>query len=349
MISNSYILASNCFIVDGYNRSILIDTQKGSFRILNKNQLNLFKKPIKKSHLRYLTIEEKKLFYELIADDILVNVPNSTLILFNKMNDQFFNSSLVNNLILELSILNLKKVNQITESINITGCKFVELRVEKEISLKELEHFIKNISQSTIQTIDIYFVYKNIKTYHELLKIKNKYLEVRWIYIFSCPEFYLNKMKGKTETGILLMKKGKMDKRNCGNVSPFYFTVNLSTYTESKHYNTCLNCKLSISGNGEIKHCPSMVENYGNIKSISLEKVIDNKFFTNYGKITKDYINTCKECEFRYICTDCRAYLENPKDIYSKPLKCGYNPYTNIWTDWRKDPDKQAAIAFYGL
>lgn len=36
-------------------------------------------------------------------------------------------------------------------------------------------------------------------------------------------------------------------------------------------------------------------------------------------------------CEFRYICIDCRAYLVAPENIYSKPQKCGYDPFTNKW------------------
>ncbi len=58
---------------------------------------------------------------------------------------------------------------------------------------------------------------------------------------------------------------------------------------------------------------------------------------------------SCDDCKFSYICTDCRAYLENPEDMYSKPLKCGYNPYTNEWEEWSANPLKQKAIDFYGM
>ncbi len=53
--------------------------------------------------------------------------------------------------------------------------------------------------------------------------------------------------------------------------------------------------------------------------------------------------------EFRYICTDCRAYTENPEDIYSKPLKCGYNSYTNKWEEWSTNSLKLKAIEYYGM
>ncbi|HLT42986.1 MAG TPA: hypothetical protein VKZ95_09805, partial [Sphingobacteriaceae bacterium] len=42
-------------------------------------------------------------------------------------------------------------------------------------------------------------------------------------------------------------------------------------------------------------------------------------------------VDVCKDCEFRYICQDCRAYLKNSDDLYSKPLKCTYNPYEGVW------------------
>jgi hypothetical protein len=63
----------------------------------------------------------------------------------------------------------------------------------------------------------------------------------------------------------------------------------------------------------------------------------------------KDQIEVCKDCEFRYICTGCRAYLEDPEDIHSKPLKCGYNPYTCEWEEWSTNPLKQKAIEHYGM
>lgn len=81
----------------------------------------------------------------------------------------------------------------------------------------------------------------------------------------------------------------------------------------------------------------------------SPEGVITNNNFKQLWGIKKDEIKVCQDCEFRHMCTDCRAYIENPNDIYSKPLKCGYNPYRCEWDNWKLDPQKQNAIQFYGL
>ncbi|MFT6810576.1 MAG: SPASM domain peptide maturase of grasp-with-spasm system [Saprospiraceae bacterium] len=105
---------------------------------------------------------------------------------------------------------------------------------------------------------------------------------------------------------------------------------------------------------GEIKNCPSMSESYGNIKDTSLAEAIEKPGFKKYWNINKDQIAVCKDCEFRYICTDCRAYTDDPYDLsgeegtnHSKPLKCGYDPYTGEWSEWSKNPIKKKVFHKY--
>ena len=74
-----------------------------------------------------------------------------------------------------------------------------------------------------------------------------------------------------------------------------------------------------------------MLESFGNIGQSTLKEVIDNPEFRKMWGITKDQISICKDCEFRYVCSDCRAFLQKPEDKFSKPLKCGYDPYTATW------------------
>ena len=136
---------------------------------------------------------------------------------------------------------------------------------------------------------------------------------------------------------------------NCGVINSSLFSINIETFTEAQKHNTCLNRKISIDTEGYIRNCPSMKEHYGNIKDTTLQEALQHPDFKKYWFINKDQIAVCKDCEFRYICTDCRAYIENPEDMYSKPLKCGYNPYTSEWEEWSTNPLKQKAIEHYGM
>jgi SPASM domain peptide maturase of grasp-with-spasm system len=92
-----------------------------------------------------------------------------------------------------------------------------------------------------------------------------------------------------------------------------------------------------------------MAQSFGNIRDTTLQEALEHPDFKKYWNVKKDEIAVCKDCEFRYICTDCRAYIENPEDMYSKPLKCGYNPYTAEWEEWSTNPLKQKAIEYYGM
>ncbi len=124
---------------------------------------------------------------------------------------------------------------------------------------------------------------------------------------------------------------------NCGAISPKYFRINLPMFSESQKHNTCLHRKISIDSKGDIRNCPSMPESFGNIRDTKLREAIRQKSFKKYWDITKDKITVCSDCEFRHICTDCRAYGREENDIYSKPLKCGYDPYSLQWD--RKKPN----------
>ena len=74
-----------------------------------------------------------------------------------------------------------------------------------------------------------------------------------------------------------------------------------------------------------------MTKSYGNIRDTTLREAIEKQGFKDVWYTHKDQIEVCKDCEFRHICTDCRAYIQDPNNIYSKPAKCSYDPYTATW------------------
>lgn len=127
------------------------------------------------------------------------------------------------------------------------------------------------------------------------------------------------------------------DETNCGNICPQYFNTNIDLFTESMQFNTCLNRKVSVDRMGLIKNCPSMTKDFGHISINALSEAIHKDSFRTHWKIKKDDITVCKDCEFRHMCTDCRTYLFEPENILSKPLKCGYDPYTASWTQQEKE------------
>jgi radical SAM protein with 4Fe4S-binding SPASM domain len=53
---------------------------------------------------------------------------------------------------------------------------------------------------------------------------------------------------------------------------------------------------------------------------------------TEIQGFSKDKVEGCKECEFRYACYDCRPdSISN--DIYAKPYYCTYDVENGEWLD----------------
>ncbi|NML39545.1 grasp-with-spasm system SPASM domain peptide maturase [Chitinophaga sp. G-6-1-13] len=224
----------------------------------------------------------------------------------------------------------------------------LEIRYYHAVTLDKIRAFVERFNGTTLKYIKLVLSYDKVLDLQLLDKLVKQYPRVKSLLIHSSPVLRQEKIFDGS-VPVVFFDKPINSCMACGEIRANYFVSNLELFTESQHYNTCLNRKLSINLNGYIKNCPSMQEDYGHVATASLRQVLDNPVFRRYGSIRKDDITVCRDCEFRHACTDCRAYVENPEDVYSKPLKCGYDPYTNKWEDWTQHPMKQAAIACYGL
>ena len=113
---------------------------------------------------------------------------------------------------------------------------------------------------------------------------------------------------------------------DCGKIGSEYFVPSLAFYAEAKYFNTCLNRKISLSSDGFLKNCPSFKNNFGHIAQKSILDTINDQNFKKYWTIRKDEVQVCCNCEFRYVCSDCRVFIVHEENPFSKPSKCKYNP-----------------------
>jgi SPASM domain peptide maturase of grasp-with-spasm system len=338
-----YLLASNCFITKGHSRSLLLDLQRYKQYIVSTELGEI----LNKRFLRKEDVPKKynSIIGHLIEEDILLKVEEHDKELFPSIDPSFDIPSFINDAIIDVDIL-LPDFKEIIKQLLPLLCRHIEIRFFSALEINTIITILDEAENTTIESIDVYLPYSSFKKYeNELLQIMEKNIRLRVLYIHSSPKSGLIAHKDR----LLFTSQEINSEKHCGVVSKFLFSVNSLTYFESLQYNTCLNRKIAIDATGEIKNCPSMRKSYGNIKDTSLKEAMEKDGFKDLWDINKEQITICKDCEFRNICTDCRAYTENPEDIYSKPLKCGYNPYTTAWEDWSRNPLKQSAMEFYGF
>jgi SPASM domain peptide maturase of grasp-with-spasm system len=347
-----YILSSNCKIVSGYNRALIIDLKNNKYDIIPTSLANLINEDLPSSFnsirdkykLHKETIDEY--FDFLTKEGYVIKSNSSEYIYFNASDSSFVYPHKVSNIIIDYSTkIDFYKIVEFINNNNAVSLQLrffdvVHLDIIKEVVcffdfsvLKSIEIIAQNVHYDSINDVEK-FILSNDRLFdiYILGNIEEKIIE--------CGHNFIKK---------IYLLQGNISVNKCGIIHPNYFIANRVLFLESQHYNTCLNRKISIDVNGNIKNCPSMQEHFGNILTTDIEEVFNNINFRKLWEIKKDNIETCKDCEFRHVCSDCRAYIDEPENIYSKPLKCGYSPYTNEWEDWSKNDLKEKTIKYYNL
>ena len=241
-------------------------------------------------------------------------------------------SELINNSIIEIDNNKIEVILSFLNEINGLGCKHLEIRSYSSLDFKKIDEILKKCIDSRLRSITLYINYYSIKNFNKLDKLSIQNKRLLKIIVHSVPENKINEIKKGDNVRINYFLTTQILKNNnhCGNVNINDFKVNINLFTESMVYNNCLNKKISLCDDGIVKNCPSMSEVLQKFKvnnKLNILKITN----TPHSKINKDLINVCKDCEFRYVCNDCRAYTDNNKIHNSRPSKCTYNPYIAKW------------------
>lgn len=289
----------------------------------------------------------KDYFFKLLELDLIfkTNFPEY----YPKLSFEWDYQGEISNAVIDIDIESKPFINSILSQLEELNCRTIQLRSYNHLEHREIDSVMASIDTSIIETVQIILPFISDIENEKLVEIAQKYLRLRLVQIYGCDEEKLIYSSEDKRTNVVVVENSLINEKSCGVVSAEYFSVAFSTFSESQHHNSCLNRKISIDKDGNIKNCPSMSRSYGNIKNTTLQEALDHPDFKKVWDINKDKIHVCKDCEFRYICTDCRAYIEDPADILSKPLKCGYNPYTGEWSEWSTNPLKQKAIEYYEM
>jgi len=348
-------IIANCIPVKGVNRSTICDLHRKNIKLIPNDLYNILNEcegwsifDIKEKYNNSFDEVIDGYFDFLDSEDFIFFTESPEL--FPEMNFEWHAPHLINHAILDFDKESTYSIQTALQELNSILCKHVEIRFFKKTSIDEIQNLIVFLDEieSTIVSIDF------ILPYHDSLIELNLKPLIEGTPRLNCIKLYNSNAERiihycNNKKYLLYSTLEIISEKNCGIIDPSFFSINIKTFTESQNHNSCLNKKIAVDKKGNIKNCPSMENSFGNIKKVTIQDAIDHRDFKKYWNITKDQIDTCKECEFRYVCTDCRAYINNPENEFSKPLKCGYDPYTNEWNEWSDNVLKKEAKEYYGL
>ncbi|MGH2666106.1 grasp-with-spasm system SPASM domain peptide maturase [Flavobacterium sp.] len=346
---------ANCIVTKGYNRGLILDIQRNNFTAIPDTMQEIISHLQDKSSINEVInlygVENKDIINEyldfLIENEFGFIVGADEFDSFINIDTSFEIASYVTNCIVEISKQTIANIDKIVNGLESLYCKDVQFVCYESLDLDILKYILKATNETNFRSIELILKYSE-EVFEFIADIDKNNFRITELTLHSSAN--KNKEVSKGTFNIIFIDHELKDFRNCGIVDSKYFNnINKYKVFESLHHNSCLHKKISININGEIKNCPSMPESFGNIENTTLEEALNHLDFKKHWNITKDQIDVCKDCEFRHICTDCRAYVEEPGNQYSKPLKCGYSPYTNTWEEWSTNPLKQKAIAYYRM
>lgn len=337
-------LLACCIPVKGHARGIIMDVQRNKYYHVPNDLIDVIVDHKENRIEEIFSIYENESetlteYFEFLLENDLAHFIDTPIDFPPIPLNSWFHAE-ISNAILEVGELDILRFN-ISKQLSDLNCQWLEIRYLRN-DYDYLIECLDEFQNTRIRSIELILT---SPWEDSLLKNLIKYASrISRITIFNSENDQVVSVLG---VDLIFAKGAYSGTLHCGNISRSEFSVNLPAYIESINSNSCLSNKISINAKGEIKNCPSMAESFGSIKNVKLDEVARLESFKKYWGYKKDMIKTCNICEYRYICTDCRAYLEDPLDDTSKPLKCGYNPHTATWEDWANDEKKVKTFSDY--
>lgn len=363
--SEMYIhLFADCIPVKGASRMAIYDLTRNEIILLPEGYFEMLNyilsDKIGNLLLQLADEEEKTLFTEFVGylytNEYITFVEDTSL--FPPLQEIWDAPGAIQNAIIDIDTV-AHNFDKIFKELSMLGCQFIQIRSFSNLLDIEKLYTILSLSYHTsIQGVELILKFHPEVPDWKYIKLIEDHPIISSLIIHSSlqKKILIVDYGCDDEAGEYIKKEIHFvtplinSHHHCGIITTSNFCAPaVNTFFENKLYNGCLNRKISVDVLGEIKNCPSMQKSYGNINTVSLHTAINLDGFKNKWLISKDKIDICKNCEFRYVCTDCRAFVEDPANDYSKPLKCGYDPYTAEWQSWSNNPLKQLAKEFYGF
>ena len=324
-----------CRLVQGFSRSLILDTQRCNVEFIPNDLAKILKKLKRKSIYEVtsnLSAENQKIVEEyidfLIAKELAIMLDKEECSLFPKMSIDWDMPCFISNAVITYSDTTKNRFLEVLEQLDGLLCSSFVIIFSDILQYSDLISIIKMIEAFSFQDIKI------MLTYHSSFNIENIPDLLLYHNIISTISIFNSKLfPEKDIENVEFFEDPLPEYVSCGNISSSMFIFNLPFFTEAQQHNTCLNRKLCIDKEGNIKNCPAMERSFGNIKDTTLQEAIEKEGFKDLWFINKDKIDVCKDCEFRYMCTDCRCFIKDPENTYSQPAKCGYNPYICKWAE----------------
>jgi SPASM domain peptide maturase of grasp-with-spasm system len=338
--SKVFLLYPFCKLVKGYARCAIYDLEAKKLHLISNSVYDFIDSSRGKSQEDIYDLYDTS--GKEVVNSLISSLLNKNLVRFVKKKDytRFLpmqippeRESLIENMVIDIDAESVYNLYDAFRKIVVFGLRVIQLRFLYNINFDQLVQIIAEAYAIGAEAIELLIPFKTIEDIENPYVLFDKYQNITNLYVWNATT---DKAEDYKQCRILFMKKSVNYSDSCGFVSEKSFLCNKRFYVDAQNRNTCLWKKCAIDKNGIIKNCPYMQQGFGNINDTTVEQlkhIVKSKEFTHLFVIQKDDIQTCNVCEFRYACFDCRVFLSERNNIFSKPIKCNYDPYKAKWVN----------------
>lgn len=323
---NKYLyIFPNCVVTKGYTRSTIVDLQFFNFKYIPNSLAEIISKYNSKtiaSIYKNFPLEDHSTLDEYI--DFLLDSKyafiSSEIIKFIPLNKMILNQEYFSNAIIEIGKNSTRElISTILMKLESLGIWYLKVIIYEE---DNLPYFIKALYDKSLTHVELILTKRCFDKFYSILKDPR----------ISCISIY-NSDYTKSELYNNIKLNYKIESLDelpilCAQIKFSKFNFNINSYLDSLSGNSCLWGKICITDNGNVKRCIFSSISFGNIADSSFLK---NEQFIQLGRINKNSIKKCQDCEYRMLCTDCRTYTTDNNTLFSPPKFCKYNPYKGKW------------------
>ena len=330
----SFVLFACCVPVRGARRSTLCDLQRGRYHLIPNGLYEIL------TSQRGATVREVKRSYGGRSDDVIdeyyeflheneLGFWTDAPAAFPDIDPAWDRPSAVTNAIIDVDGSYRHDFADLVGQLEAIGCAALQVRVFGGPVERVVREVLESVRTSRLRSLELVVPYvRALEGAWDELCLANQRLAQ--VVVHSAPAAERRRVDG-LGTSIVATPQRIDDETHCGQVAPGYFVVNVEMFFESMAANSCLSGKVAVDKGGHIRKCPSMPTTYGHVSEVGLADAVGSAAFAAARFATKDEVEVCRDCEFRYVCTDCRAYTAGSPGDRSKPAKCRYDPYTAEW------------------
>ena len=326
----NYYKFQSSFAVDGSCRSVIYDTNRNDYTIVKKEVAKFLRNdkifPI--SHKDYLKLKTdlQEIVNFLMDEEHLFLLERSDLInSFSSISLEFKSPfKFKYGTVLYRSQDSIDDINNVFAVLNKLNCIRLSLICFSSISMDDISKILEIAGENGIARLELQL--------QEPYGIRNLVDSLESLYMkfgnLSKIVFHTSSHNYKDEQlPVYWIKSSLKDSLNERQVDPSHFKVNLELFKEAKKHNVHYNQRLIIDCEGNIYEDYRFIPTQWTLSSV-------NEYFkngTNLWRITKDQIEGCKDCEFRYMCQDTAVPIKQDNNVYKRERKCNYDPKTTKW------------------